>query len=94
MFHVKHREEHHMNDRIDRGDRDERNRRREHGHHRCRPFYGDLRDRIEIIKRSDEDEAKEALRTIIEAAFYQGVACCCMECKCEEHEEEKRDDER
>jgi hypothetical protein len=75
-----------MDDRRDRDDDDHHRR-----HHRCKPFYGDLRDRIELIKKSDEDEAKEALRTIIEAAFYQGVACCCMECKCEEHEDDRRE---
>jgi hypothetical protein len=80
---------------TDMAERDDRDRDRDHReHHRCRPFFGNLRDRIELIKRSDDDEAREVLRTIIEAAFYQGVACCCMECKCEEHEEKEKERDR
>jgi hypothetical protein len=56
---------------------------------RCRPWYGKLYDRLEALRREDRDEALEILRTIIDAAFFQGIACCCMECKCEDHDEDK-----
>jgi hypothetical protein len=73
-------------------DRDERNGDHRRKHERCKPFYGDVHERIEIIKKLHGDDAREFLRTIIEAAFYQGVACGCMECHCEEEEREERRD--
>ena len=76
-----------------RGDRDdERERRRE----RCRPHFGDIVERVEILKKVPVDDAIEVLKTIIEAAFFAGVACGCCECgcHCEEHEREREDDRR
>ena len=62
-----------------------------HRHQRCRPHYGDIEDRLEILRRPDRDEAVEALRTIIDAAFFAGVACGCCECGCRCHDDEDRD---
>jgi hypothetical protein len=82
-----------MVDERDDRERRDRDRRREH-EHRCRPHYGDICERIEIIKRVPPDDAIEVLKTIIDAAFFQGAACACMECECEHEEHERRDDDR
>jgi hypothetical protein len=57
--------------------------------HRCRPHYGDIVERVEILKRVPPDDAIEVLRTIIDSAFFEGVACGCMACECEEREERR-----
>lgn len=57
---------------------------------RCRPHFGDIVERIEILKRVPPDDAIEVLKTIIEAAFFAGVACGCCECGCCEEREERR----
>ena len=55
---------------------------------RCRPHYGDLCERLELIRRpQDRDDAIEVLKTIIDAAFYEGCACSCCECHHEERDE-------
>ena len=78
--------------RDDRRDRDERDdRRRRDERERCRPHYGDIVERVEIIKRVPPDDGIEVLKTIIDAAFFAGVACACMRCECER---EERDDRR
>ena len=71
----------------DRFDDDERRRMR------CRPHFGDIVERIEILKRVPPDDAIEVLKTIIEAAFFAGVACGCCECGCREERDRDRDDD-
>lgn len=69
-------------DRDDRFDRD-RDRERFIVRFECRPRFGDIRERVETIKRSPPDDAFEYLRTIIEAAFQEGRACGHLEeCRC------------
>lgn len=79
-------------DRRERNERDGDDRRRRDERARCRPHYGDIVERIEIIKRNPVDDGIEILKTIIDAAFFAGVACACMHCECEREErpEERR----
>ena len=75
------------------GDRGERGRSgRKERRDRCRPHFGDIDERVEILKRVPHDDAEEVLKTIIEAAFYAGVACGCCECGC--HREEREEDDK
>ena len=64
---------------------------REERRERCRPHFGDIVERVEILKRVPPDDAIEVLKTIIEAAFFSGVACGCCECGCCEEREERRE---
>lgn len=60
-------------------DRDERRRRR------CWPQFGNLHERVEIIKKAPNDDAREFLRTLIIAVFFEGVDCGREEeCECAE----------
>ena len=82
-----------VEDRDERRGRD-RDRDDERRRERCRPHFGDIVERIEILKRVPPDDAIEVLKTIIEAAFFSGVACGCCECGCREEREDRDRDER
>jgi hypothetical protein len=62
-----------MDDRNDRNDQ-----RRED---ECCPPLNNLRDKVEIIRRGDPDDAMDFLRTIISEAYYKGE-CCGREKQC------------
>jgi hypothetical protein len=80
-----------MQERREREDRDRGDDRRfRDDRDRCKPHYGDIVERIEILKRVPPDDAIEILKTIIDAAFYAGATCACMRCECE-HEEREED---
>ena len=82
--------------------RDDDDRRDDDRRRRCWPHFGNLHERVEVIKRTPPDDAREFLRTIILLAFFEGVNCgreeececmvrwlrahCC--CKRHEHHEE------
>ena len=74
--------------RRDRDDRDDDRRKM-----KCRPHFGDIAERVEIIKRAPPDDAREVLMTIIESAYYAGVACGCCECQCKCDDRYRRDDD-
>lgn len=91
-------------DRRDEDRRDDDRRRR-----KCWPNFGNLHERVELIKKAPNDDAREFLRTLILAVFFEGVDCgreeececaeklaramCCCHPRHHEEEEEGREEE-